>query len=104
MLSLAIASDIIKKRRYSLMTFDEILKNIRKELNITQEELARDLNVSFSTLSRWENGHNSPSKLARMRIAEYCTRKSISAEIITELECTGNILRIGAKDYDNNNQ
>ncbi|MGI6751557.1 MAG: helix-turn-helix domain-containing protein [Anaerovoracaceae bacterium] len=75
------------------MTFDEILKSIRNELNITQEQLARDLNVSFSTLNRWENGHNTPSRLARMRLFEYCTKKSISAEIISELECTGNSMK-----------
>lgn len=68
------------------MTFDEILKNIRKELNITQEQLARDLNVSFSTLNRWENGRNTPSRLARMRLVEYCTKKNIFLEIISELE------------------
>lgn len=83
---LAIANDIMRKRRYALMTFDEILKNIRKELNITQEQLARDLNVSFSTLNRWENGRNTPSRLARMRLVEYCTKKNIFLEIISELE------------------
>lgn len=75
------------------MTFDEILKRIRKELNITQEQLARDLNVSFSTLNRWENGRNIPSRLARMRLAEYCTEKDISSEIISELERASNTIK-----------
>lgn len=70
------------------MSFDEILKNIRKELNTTQEQLARDLNVSFSTLNRWENNRNTPSRLARMRLVEYCIEKGISTEIISELERT----------------
>lgn len=68
------------------MALDEILKNIRKELNLTQEQLARDLNVSFSTLNRWENSHTVPSRLARMRLVEYCAEKGVSAEIISELE------------------
>ena len=68
------------------MAFSETFKSIRKELNITQEQFARDLNVSFSTLNRWENNRNTPSRLARMRIIEYCTQKSVSAEIILELE------------------
>lgn len=75
------------------MPFDEILKRIRKELNITQEQLARDLSVSFSTLNRWENGHNTPSRLARMRLVEYCNKKSISVEIISQLESAGNSTR-----------
>lgn len=70
------------------MSFDEILKSIRKELNITQEQLARDLNVSFSTLNRWENSRNVPSRLARMRLIEFCTEKGISTEILSELERT----------------
>lgn len=68
------------------MTLDEILKEIRKELSITQEQLARDLNVSFSTLNRWENGHNTPSRLARMRIHDYCTEKGVSDKTISALE------------------
>lgn len=67
------------------MSFDEILKCIRKKLNITQEQLARDLNVSFSTLNRWENSRNIPSRLARMRLVEFCTEKGISSEIISEI-------------------
>ena len=68
------------------MKFDEILKNIRKELNLTQEQLARDLKVSFSTLNRWENSRSFPSRLARMRLQDYCTPRGVSAEIIAELE------------------
>ena len=36
----------------------------RLRLGFTQEGLARALNVTFSTVSRWENGHVAPSKLA----------------------------------------
>jgi len=68
------------------MTLDEILKDIRKELSITQEQLARDLNVSFSTLNRWENGHNVPSRLARMRIKDYCIQKGVSKNTVNKLE------------------
>jgi transcriptional regulator with XRE-family HTH domain len=70
------------------MSFGEIIKDIRKFLNITQEQLARDLNISYTTLNRWENEHNTPSRLARMRIAEYCKQKNVSADLISELEQT----------------
>ncbi|HWR29926.1 MAG TPA: helix-turn-helix transcriptional regulator, partial [Negativicutes bacterium] len=53
------------------MQLDEILKEIRKELNISQEQFARDLNVSFTTLNRWENSRTTPSRLAKMRIIDY---------------------------------
>lgn len=68
------------------MALVDILKIIRKELNITQEQLAHDLNVSFSTLNRWENSHTTPSRLARIRLMEYCNQKGVSKEIINALK------------------
>lgn len=68
------------------MTIDVILKAIRKELNVSQEQLARDLNVSFTTLNRWENNRSKPSRLAMMRIADYCKEKDVSEETISLLE------------------
>jgi transcriptional regulator with XRE-family HTH domain len=68
------------------MTLGETIKIIRKELNITQEQLARDLNISYTTLNRWENGRNTPSRLAQMRIADYCKEKGVSAGAMSVLE------------------
>lgn len=42
------------------MPICEILKLICKELNISQETLARDLNVSYATMNRWENNKAEP--------------------------------------------
>ena len=41
------------------------LKELRKRRGWSQEELARRLGVSFATVSRWENGHQAPSKMAQ---------------------------------------
>lgn len=68
------------------MELNEILKSIRKELNISQEQFAHDLKVSFTTLNRWENNRTTPSRLARMRVMEYCIQKGISKDIIAELD------------------
>lgn len=38
-----------------MMELAELLKPIRKELQITQEELAHAVHASFSTVNRWEN-------------------------------------------------
>ena len=43
----------------------EFLKEVRKQLGISQEDLARELGVSFATVNRWENGKSRPSKLAK---------------------------------------
>ena len=44
--------------------FAKLLRNWRRRAAVTQEGLAQLLNVTFSTVSRWENGHVKPSRLA----------------------------------------
>jgi DNA-binding transcriptional regulator YiaG len=68
------------------MDFDELVKQIRSTLKLTQEQLAQDLKVSVATLNRWENDHYTPSRLARMRIVEYCKENGIPNEIYVEME------------------
>src|SRR5438093_970394 len=41
-----------------------IIRAWRRRIGLTQEGLAQALSVTFSTVSRWENGHVKPSKLA----------------------------------------
>jgi len=40
------------------------VKRVRKKLGLTQEQLARELGVSFTTVNRWEKGKSEPSPLA----------------------------------------
>lgn len=68
------------------MAFSEIIKSIREQLGITQEQLAHELNVSFSTINRWENGHRVPKKLAIVCLIELCRHNDIDMTIISELE------------------
>ena len=68
------------------MKFDEILKEVRKELNISQEQFAHELSVSFTTLNRWENNRSAPSRLAKLRIMDYCKSKNMSKDIITAIK------------------
>jgi putative transcriptional regulator len=44
------------------MLFEDIIRGIRLQLNMTQEQLARELNISFSTINRWENVFSSIRK------------------------------------------
>ena len=68
------------------MTTNEILKAIRKELDISQETLARDLKVSYATLNRWENNRSKPSRLALAQLKEFATQNNVSAEITAAIE------------------
>ena len=41
--------------------FKDNLKQLRLEMKLTQAELAKILNVSFKTISHWENGYSEPN-------------------------------------------
>lgn len=44
------------------------IKEIRKKLNINQDQFAKALGVSFSTISRWETGISTPNDVQREQI------------------------------------
>ena len=48
-----------------------MLKTLRKERGITQEQLAEHFNVSSRTVSRWENGINLPDISLLIEISEF---------------------------------
>ena len=54
--------------------YPSLIKNIRKQLSISQEDLARELGVSYATVNRWENGQSKPSRLARAQLDMFCKR------------------------------
>lgn len=55
-------------------SFSALAKDIRKQLTLSQEDLARELGVSFATVNRWENEKSKPSKLARVQFDNYCAK------------------------------
>ncbi len=59
------------------MKNSEIIKEIRSCLNLSQNELAEKLGVSFATVNRWENGHCEPSQIAMNEIKRLCSSSDI---------------------------
>ncbi len=53
------------------MEFKDILKDLRIEKGLTQEELAKQINFSLSIVNKWENGKKSPSVDAIKILAKY---------------------------------
>ena len=41
--------------------YASIIRELRKKMNLSQEEFAKVLGVSFSSINRWENGHHEPT-------------------------------------------
>lgn len=62
------------------MTLIEQLLHVRVQLNLTQTELAEKLNVSFATISRWENGKAKPTKKALLTFKKFCKENNIKFE------------------------
>jgi len=54
----------------------DFIKEIRKQLDLSQEDLARELGVSFATINRWENGKTAPSRLAKAQLMSLCKEKT----------------------------
>ena len=60
-----------------------LIKQIREHLNMSQTELAGQLNVSFATVNRWENGRAVPNKLAQTKLYEICKENNVPVYDIT---------------------
>lgn len=59
------------------------IKELRKERGMTQKELSEKMQVSFQTISKWENGVNLPDITHIPRLAEIF---GVSADVILGLE------------------
>ena len=80
------------------MEFNEKLQKLRKEQNLTQEELAEKLFVSRTAISKWESGRGYPSIDSLKLIAKYFH--------ITIDELIGNeeIITLAEQDIKENNK
>lgn len=59
------------------MTFSEYVRRVRRGLGMSQHKLAKELNVNYTTINRWENKHVAPSNLARKSFIDFCTAREI---------------------------
>ncbi len=59
------------------MEFKEKLVYVRAKLNLSQTDLAKRLNKSFATISRWENGKNKPTKKDLVSFDIFCNENDI---------------------------
>lgn len=63
------------------MSFSEELKRIRHLSFLSQEALAKELNVSFATVNRLETGKTSPSYKTLKELNEFCKSKNIEFDV-----------------------
>lgn len=53
------------------MEFKDRLIKLRKELNLTQEELAKKIGYTRTAVSAWEIGRNEPSNADTIKLANF---------------------------------
>ena len=71
-----------------------ILQAIRARLDLTQEQLAERLGVSYTTVNRWEGGASRPQKAARTAIAALAAEAGIDDESqVDETESAAHVTR-----------
>ncbi|MCI8860055.1 MAG: helix-turn-helix transcriptional regulator [Lachnospiraceae bacterium] len=63
--------------------FGEIIKKIRTTRNLSQVQLAKELNVSKQTVSNWENDNILPSIEMLVKISHFF---SVSTDYLLELD------------------
>ena len=51
--------------------YPALVKEVRRQLSLSQEGLARELGVSYTTINRWEKGLSKPSKLAKIQFDSF---------------------------------
>ena len=59
------------------MEFSQAIKQIRRRSLLSQEDFAKQIGVSFTTVNRWEAGKSKPSFKALRNIDDYCKKEKI---------------------------
>ncbi len=62
----------------------QLVRELRQEMGLTQEELAVSLGVTFSTVNRWENGRANPSPVTSNLIEAKLTEMGERGEELLE--------------------
>lgn len=73
--------DMQKKILTRKTVVDNLIKQLelyRLENRITQVELANDIGVNFSTVSRWLNGKTKPNKIQQYHVEKYLSKRKLN--------------------------
>ena len=59
------------------MNYSTAIKTLRREAKLSQMEMADELEVSFATINRWENGHHEPTIKAKKKLDSLLKKHNI---------------------------
>jgi len=66
--------------------FPRIVKIVREKAGMSQEDLARTLNISFATINRWKNGKTHLNKLTQAVFFDFCWQQGLDIENLKDTE------------------
>lgn len=66
------------------LTFPEQVKAVRFFLQLTQTELAKQIGISYATISRWERENRTPHLAMVGKFYSFCMRNGIEINTIKE--------------------
>ncbi len=66
------------------LTFPEQVKAVRIFLQLTQTELAKQIGISYATISRWERENRTPHLAMLGKFYSFCMRNGIEINTIKE--------------------
>jgi len=69
-----------------MMKPSEIIKKIRNEVGLTQEEFAHAISSTMTTVNRWENDKSTPNRMAKALLIAFCENKKLDKALIEALQ------------------
>lgn len=63
------------------MKFGVEIKKVRQDAFLSQQDFAKELGVSFSTVNRWETGKTRPTYRAMKAIDLFCKKNQIPFDV-----------------------
>ena len=61
--------------------YPSLVKEVRRQLPLSQEDPAWVLGVKYAAINRWENGQTKPSKLARAQLYTFCEQMQEAGQL-----------------------
>lgn len=58
---------------------NQIIKQIREQAGLTQEQFARELGTTPVSINRWENGKTNLNSMAQKQLYQFCKTRSLNA-------------------------
>ena len=66
--------------------YPDAIRKLRAKLNLSQEALAEMLGFAFTSVNRWENGHNEPTIIAKEKLKELFKKNDIVLDLEEDLK------------------